>query len=69
MKLAVAQMALSENFENNATKIIEFMERAAQLEVELLCFPEMSLTGYTETLLSKSMLNLIIEGWQMKKMQ
>jgi predicted amidohydrolase len=69
MKLAVAQMALSNNFENNAIKIMEFMEWASKQEVELLCFPEMSLTGYTEALLSRSELNLIIGEalWQIER--
>lgn len=61
MKLAVCQMALSEDFKNNARQIISFLEKASRLEVELVCFPEMSLTGYNSALLSKSKLNIIIE--------
>ena len=61
MKLAVCQMALSENLENNAAQIIRFMEKASAQEVELICFPEMSLTGYIPALLSKPELNLIVE--------
>ena len=69
MKLAVCQMALSENIKNNAAQIIHFMEKASRQEVELICFPEMSLTGYTPALLSKSELNLIVEEilWQIAK--
>ncbi|MGI5823005.1 MAG: carbon-nitrogen hydrolase family protein [Dethiobacteria bacterium] len=60
MKLAVCQMALSENYKNNARRIISFLEEASRLEVELVCFPEMSLTGYNAALLSESDLNLIL---------
>ncbi len=61
MKLAVCQMAISDNPENNAAKMMRFMEKASALEVELVCFPEMSLTGYIHALLSKPDLNLIVE--------
>ena len=61
MKLAVCQMAISENLENNTAQIIRFMKKASTQEIELLCFPEMSLTGYVPALLSKPGLNLIVE--------
>lgn len=60
MKLAVCQMALSENYKNNGRRIISFLEKASRLEVELVCFPEMSLTGYSSALLDKSELNLML---------
>ena len=60
MKLAVCQMALSENYKNNAAEIVSFLEKASRLEIELVCFPEMSLTGYNSALLSKPELNLIL---------
>ena len=60
MKLAVCQMALSNNLDNNAAQILRFMEKAAAQEVKLICFPEMSLTGYSSELLSSLELNLIV---------
>jgi predicted amidohydrolase len=60
MKLAVCQMAICEKMEDNAKQIIHFMEMASMHNIALLCFPEMSLTGYTPTLLSKAELNLTV---------
>lgn len=66
MKLAVCQMALSNSLENNAAQIIHFMEKAAAQEVKLVCFPEMSLTGYVSELLSKPELNSVVDEVQQK---
>ncbi|MBI1908826.1 MAG: NAD+ synthase [Deltaproteobacteria bacterium] len=47
MKLALAQINTTiADFEGNARKILEFAERAARQGVDLVAFPELTLTGY-----------------------
>ncbi len=62
MKFAVCQMAIRKRCEDNAAQIISFMKKASAQGVELLCFPEMSLTGYTPELLSRPELNSIVDN-------
>lgn len=60
MKLAICQRAISEKLESNIAQSIHFMEKASANGVELLCFPEMSLTGYIPELLSRPDLNTVV---------
>ncbi|MGC9444306.1 MAG: carbon-nitrogen hydrolase family protein [Candidatus Methanospirareceae archaeon] len=46
MRVAVAQIALSTEIEANVEKITRFISRAAREQIQLLCFPECSVTGY-----------------------
>ena len=46
MKIALAQMSMSENMEENFTKTIRFMRQAADKNVKLICFPEVQLTPF-----------------------
>lgn len=57
MKLAAAQISISDSLEHNTRKVIRFLEKAADIEIGLVCFPEMCLTGYSPTALSPSDLN------------
>ena len=40
MNIAVSQIAISENLEENTVKIVDQIERASRLGVELICFPK-----------------------------
>ncbi len=62
MNIAVAQMAISESLEQNTARIIGFMEKAGKLEAELICFPEMCLTGYSPGLLQQKDFTSQVEG-------
>jgi predicted amidohydrolase len=46
VRIGSSQMYISDNVRNNAVAIIENMHEAARRNVELLIFPEMSLTGF-----------------------
>jgi predicted amidohydrolase len=46
MTLGVAQITLSNEIDANVEKITRFISRAAREKIELLCFPECSVTGY-----------------------
>lgn len=46
MKVGVAQITLSNEIAANVEKITQFISRAARETIDLLCFPECSLTGY-----------------------
>lgn len=60
MNIAVGQIAVSESLEHNTAGIISFMEKAHRQGVELICFPEMSLTGYSPALLQREGINRLI---------
>lgn len=60
MNIAVGQIAISASLEHNTDRIICSMEEAYRLGAELLCFPEMSLTGYSAELLKKDELNDLV---------
>ncbi|HHY14154.1 MAG TPA: carbon-nitrogen hydrolase family protein [Thermoanaerobacterales bacterium] len=60
MKLGICQMPISDNIDVNKKKIIDFLEKANEQCIDLLAFPEMSLTGYTEMILSQD-LNVIVD--------
>lgn len=60
MKIGVVQMKISDKIENNLIKIANFLEQAKVEEVDLVCFPEMALTGYNIQLLKSMNLNDII---------
>lgn len=62
MNIAVSQIAITESLEQNTAKIIRFMEKACRRGVELICFPEMCLTGYSPELLQKDDLNRLVDG-------
>ncbi len=52
MKLGICQMSISKNIDINTNKILDFLDKASKQDVDLLVFPEMSLTGYNpDTLL------------------
>jgi len=46
MKIAVSQIKLSSQIEENLKKIIRLSKKASEQGVEILCFPECALTGY-----------------------
>ncbi|WP_041741713.1 carbon-nitrogen hydrolase family protein [Caldicellulosiruptor kronotskyensis] len=60
MKIGVVQMKISNSIENNLLKIANFLEQAKVEEIDLICFPEMALTGYNIELLKSMNLNDII---------
>lgn len=46
MKIALAQMNMSENMEENYAGTIRFMRQAAEENARLICFPEVQLTPF-----------------------
>ncbi len=46
MKAGVAQITLYNEISSNVEKISSYIESAAKLKLDILCFPECSLTGY-----------------------
>ena len=56
LRLGLAQMNMTVgDLEGNTGKMIQYIERARSLGVDLLCFPEMAITGYPpEDLLLRS---------------
>jgi predicted amidohydrolase len=46
LKVGVAQIVLYNEIEPNVRKIYSYIESAAKLKLEILCFPECGLTGY-----------------------
>lgn len=56
LRLGLTQMNITVgDLEGNTGKMLEYLERARSLEVDLLCFPEMAITGYPpEDLLLRS---------------
>ena len=46
MRAGVAQIALGEDIERNISKSADSLRQAADLNIDILCFPECSLTGY-----------------------
>jgi len=46
LKTGVAQIALSDKIDTNMKKLSAFAKQAADLRLDILCFPECSLTGY-----------------------
>ena len=46
MKAGVAQISLCNEIATNTGKILSYLKSAASLRLDLLCFPECSLTGY-----------------------
>jgi len=46
IRIAVAQVPQSSNIERNLAKALNFIDKAAQNGVELLCFPETHIPGY-----------------------
>ncbi|HEX6033196.1 MAG TPA: NAD+ synthase [Anaerolineales bacterium] len=56
LRVGLAQMNMTVgDFEGNTEKMLQYIERARSLEVDLLCFPEMAITGYPpEDLLLRS---------------
>ncbi len=61
MNIAVGQISVGENLEHNTGKIIGLMEEAGRRGVELICFPEMCLTGYSPGLLQREDLNQLVD--------
>jgi len=62
LRLAVAQLAVGANLEENTPRTIAFLEQAARRGVDLLCFPEMNLTGYAPAVLAAGDLNDRVEA-------
>lgn len=54
MRLGAAQMFIADTLEVNLDTILRIMTDAAQKKVDLLAFPEMSLTGYNPDTLTRS---------------
>jgi len=46
LRAGVAQIVLSHDIDTNMKKLSAFAEQAADLNLDILCFPECSLTGY-----------------------
>ena len=46
MRAGVAHIVLSHDIDTNMKKLSAFAEQAADLKLDILCFPECSLTGY-----------------------
>lgn len=46
MRAGVAQIGLCNEIETNLEKILSYLKSAASLELDFLCFPECSLSGY-----------------------
>lgn len=46
MKIALAQMKMTENMEDNFRKTIELIHEAARKEAKLICFPEIQLSPF-----------------------
>jgi predicted amidohydrolase len=46
LRAGVAQIALSNEISTNIERICSYLKSAASLDVDFLCFPECSLTGY-----------------------
>lgn len=62
MKLGICQMSISKNIDINTNKILDFLDKASKQDVDLLVFPEMSLTGYNPDTLLSSSLNTIVDS-------
>ena len=62
VKLGVCQMAVSEKLEVNTNKIIDFIKQAATQNIDVIGFPEMALTGYTEEILRTENMNNIVSN-------
>ncbi len=60
MKLGLCQMSVTEDIGTNTGKIIEFIKESASQNIDIVGFPEMSLTGYNPELLTERNLNLKI---------
>ncbi len=41
-KLGLVQMTMVEDQTQNVQKALDFMDKAAQLKVDIICFPELS---------------------------
>jgi predicted amidohydrolase len=46
LRAGVAQIVLSDEIDRNIKKLSAFVKQAADLKLDILCFPECSLTGY-----------------------
>lgn len=46
MKIALAQVKQTDDMERNGNKILEYLEKAAGLGVQIVCFPEAQTAGY-----------------------
>jgi predicted amidohydrolase len=60
LKLGVYQMVVTENIDANTDKIIQALKQSAYSNIDIVAFPEMSLTGYSPELLADDDLNLKI---------
>lgn len=62
VKLGVCQMAVSEKLDVNTKKIIDFIKQASAQNIDVIGFPEMALTGYTEEILRVEDMNDIVNN-------
>ena len=46
MKIALAQMKIDIDIENNYQKSLQFIRAAAEKKAELICFPEIQLSQF-----------------------
>jgi len=63
LKIGVVQMKICDLVESNFCKILYFLDKAKDERVDLVCFPEMALTGYNIELLQSQNLNHIISDF------
>jgi len=53
MKVALIQMAMSVEIEENLTKTLEYMKQAADVGADLVCFPEIQFSPFFPQFKSK----------------
>jgi predicted amidohydrolase len=54
-------MSVSENLNTNLSKVLNFIETAAAQKIDIIGFPEMSLTGYTPEVVFSENLNSLMD--------
>ncbi|MEZ0537101.1 carbon-nitrogen hydrolase family protein [Caldicellulosiruptoraceae bacterium PP1] len=63
MIVAAAQISINNSIEKNFEKIVSFIDKAKENSCDIICFPEMSLTGYNKEVLSDINLNNKINNY------
>ena len=63
MKIAAVQMSLADDLQVNFENMMYFIDKAIKAKVDVICFPEMSLTSYSPSVLSDNYLKVKIEKY------